>query len=83
METDTIIRVHEDEGIRTALVTTIGPKFAHMIWADSSGMKLHKIRLAGIRYEVLDYPVKRAKVMFRKMGKNFGITKSARRALRA
>lgn len=84
METNTIIQIHEDEGIRTSLVVGVGPKFVAVIWADSSGIKIRKLpNDRTLKYKELDYPANRAKVMLRRMGKNFGITKSARRALRA
>jgi hypothetical protein len=82
VKADTIIQVHEDEGYRTALVTSIGPKFISLIWADSAGIKIRKILTNEIRARELDYPTKKAKVAFRKMGRDFGITKSAKRALR-
>lgn len=82
MQTNDIIRVHEDEGVRTALVVTVGPKWATLIWPDSAGIKLRKLRVADVRYTVLDYPLAKAKRHFRRMCRNFGATQSAKRALR-
>jgi len=77
----TVIQIHLDDGIRTGLVTTVGPKWLSMIWPDSSGMRICKVKLATARYTEMDYPAKRARKMLRKCGLNFGITKAARRAL--
>ena len=84
MQPNTIIRVHEDEGVRTALVVTVGPKFVSLIWPDSAGMKIRKLpNDRRLRYDVLeDYPVRKAKRAMRAMCKRFGVTKSARLALR-
>jgi hypothetical protein len=83
MEANTIITLHEDEGYRTALVVAVGPKFTQLIWADSSGMKIHKLPTETIKAVVLEYPLAKAKKSMRRSGHLFGITKSAKRALRA
>ena len=80
---DTVIRIHEDEGYRTGLVVAVGPKYLQVIWPDSSGMKIRKIKISTARYLVIDYPVAKCKRILRKCGASFGITKSARRALKA
>lgn len=77
-----VIRVHEDEGIRTGLVVSQGPKWLGVIWPDSSGMRIRKIPVDG-RFEAIDYNVNKAKRKLRECGRNFGITKSAKLALRA
>lgn len=79
-----VISIHEDEGVRTALVVAEGPKFLAVIWPDSAGMRIRKIRKSpGLRItELPDYPVARAKKIMRKCGRNFGITKGAKKALR-
>ena len=83
MEPNTIIQIHEDEGYRVALVAAVGPKFVALVWPDSSGMKIHKLpNDRSLKYVDLDYPVVKAKKMMRGMGRRFGITKSAKRALR-
>lgn len=80
---DSVIKIHEDTGYKTALVVSVGPKFVGVIYPDSGGIKIRKVKKASMKYEVIDYPVKRAKVKLRKCGKAFGITKSAKVALRA
>ncbi len=82
MQANTIIQLRADEGVRTALVVTVGPKWATLLWADSAGMKLRKLKVGAVRYTELDYPLARAKRHFRRMCRNFGATKSAKRALR-
>ena len=82
MQANTIISIHEDEGVRAALVVTVGPKWVTLLWADSAGMKLRKLKNGRIRYKTLDYPLAKAKRHFRRMCKTFGATKSAKRALK-
>jgi hypothetical protein len=82
MDKGTVISIHLDDGIRTGLVVAVGPKWMSVIWPDSSGMKIHKVKQSVARYHVYeDYPVKRARKLLRRAGTNFGITKAARRAL--
>lgn len=79
---DSVIRLHEDEGYRTGLVVSVGHKYIGVIYPDSKGMKIRKIKLDS-KYSVIDYPTNKAKKMLRKCGRNFGITKGAKVALRA
>lgn len=79
---DSVIRLHEDEGYRTGLVVSVGHKYIGVIYPDSSGMRIRKVKLDS-RYTVLDYPTNKAKKKLRECGKNFGITKTAKVALRA
>lgn len=78
------VSVHEDEGYRSGILVAEGPKWIQVIWPDSSGVKI--TRLANDRHlkitEMPDYPINRAKKILRRCGKAFGITKSARKALR-
>ena len=80
---DSIITLHEDEGYRTALVVSVGPKYISVVYPDSSGMRIRKVKKLTAKYWVIDYPAKKAKAKLRKCGKLFGITKSAKIALRA
>jgi hypothetical protein len=85
METNTLHRVHTDEGVRSAFIIAIGPKYTSMIWMDDRkpGVRINKILNTEIRsVEIEGYPIARAKKLFRKSGRSLGITKSARRALR-
>jgi hypothetical protein len=79
---DSVISLHEDEGYRTGIVVSVGPKFIGVIYPDSSGIRIRKIKKDAANITVMDYPVNRAKKMLRKCGKNFGITKGAKTALR-
>lgn len=85
MEANTLHQVHTDDGYRCALVVTVGPKFTGLIWIDdrSPGVRINKIRNTEITSKALDYPLAKAKRLFRKSGRTLGITKAARRALRA
>lgn len=80
-EKDNVITIHLDDGFRTGLVVAVGPKWLSVIWPDSSGMKIRKVKKTTARYRVIDYPANRARKIMRKCGISFGITKSARRAL--
>lgn len=79
---DSIITIHEDDGYKTGLVVAVGHKYISVIYPDSSGMRIKKVPVDA-KYEVIDYPTKKAKVKLRKCGKAFGITKGAKKALRA
>ncbi len=80
-----IVNIHTDEGVRAAIVVLVARKYTHMIWADDSrpGVQIRKILNEEIRADVIDYSLAKAKKSFRRMGRTFGITKSAKRALRA
>lgn len=84
MKTDTVIKIHTDEGIRSAIVVAIMKKYTHLIWVDDGrpGVKIHKIPHNEVRATTLDYSLAKAKKAFRRMGKTFGITKGAKVALR-
>ena len=80
-----VVRVHEDEGYRTGILVTEGPAWVHILWLDDSGVKINKV--ANDRHlkvsELVGYPIARAKKLLRRCGRTFGITKSAKKALRA
>lgn len=87
-----MITIHTDEGIRTAIVLGEGPKYVRMIWADDRrpGVRVNKVPKDRMRrdtkplmYKGKPYPLARAKRHFRNMGRALGITKSARKELRA
>lgn len=80
-----VIKIHEDEGIRCGLQVSEGPKFISVIWIDSAGMRIRKLaKERSLRIvELVDYPIARAKKILRGCGNKFGITKAAKRALRA
>lgn len=78
---DSVITLHEDEGYRTGVVVAVGHKYISVIYPDSSGMRIKKIPVDS-KYEVINYPTKKAKAKLRKCGKAFGITKGAKKALR-
>lgn len=80
-----IVKIHTDEGIRAAIVVLVARKYTHFIWAEDSrpGVQIRKVLHPEIRAEVITYSLAKAKKSFRRMGRSFGITKSAKRALRA
>lgn len=71
-----------DSAIRTGLIVSEGPKFRGVIWPDSAGITINKVPIE-YKFEVLDYPLAKAKRALRRMGKTFGITKAAREALQS
>lgn len=78
---NTVVTVHDDEGVRTGLVVTVGPKWLGVIWPDSSGMTINKVDING-RYHAIEYPIKKARRRLRKFAALVGITKAGRIALR-
>lgn len=86
MEANTVHSVHLDDGVRSAFIVAVGPKFTSMIWIDdrNPGVRINKILNTEIRATAMPgYPIAKAKKLFRKSGRSLGITKSAKRALRA
>ena len=78
-----VIRYRTDEGVFTGLQILEGHKFIHLILMDSAGIRIRKVPVAEGRFiKVLDYPLQRAALVFRKAGGNFGITDGAKQALR-
>ena len=79
-----VVCVHEDEGFRTGIQVGEGPKWVQIIWPDSAGIKIRKLpKTRELKLtELNDYRIERAKKILRKCGVKFGITKSARKALR-
>ena len=78
---DSVITIHEDDGYKTALVVTVGHKYIGVIYPDCKGIRIRKIK-KDASYTVIDYPTNRAKRKLKVCGKNFGITKTAKKALR-
>jgi len=79
----TVITIHEDEGYRTGILAVTGRKFLGVIWPDAGGIKINRVPIDGAKYTEIDYNLEKAKKALRKCGRNFGITKEAKRALRA
>lgn len=77
-----VVTVHDDEGVRTGLVVTVGPKWLGVIWPDSSGMTINKVDREAGRYHSIEYPTKKARRRLRKFAASVGITKAGRIALR-
>jgi len=78
-----VVRYHSDIGNHIVLVAKTGRKFISIIPMDSSGIRVRKVPLSEERYfKELDYPVKKAKKIFRQAAKNFGVTKTARQLLK-
>lgn len=83
-----VVRYHTDKGFVTCLKVAVGRKLIQIIPMDSSGIKIVKVPLAQERLmkplelKGKPYPVKRAKKLLRASGRRFGITRSAKQALR-
>ncbi len=78
-----VVTIHEDEGYRTGIIVSTGPKYCGVIWPDSSGITINKVPMTDLNFNEIDYSLDKAKKLLRACGKKFGITKAARRALRA
>lgn len=80
-----------DGSVRCSLVVKIGPRLAHLIWLDDRkpGIRINKIpkeQLRGaapLEYKGKPYPLARAKRHLRRAGQVHGITKSAKKEIRA
>ena len=57
---DSIITTHNEDGVRTGLVVSDGPKFLGVIWPDSSGVRVNKVEKRTARITVLDYNLNKA-----------------------
>jgi hypothetical protein len=79
---DSVIAIHTEDRIRTGLVVSDGPKYYGVIWPDSSGIRINKLGKRTARFTVIAYSLNKAKKTLRRCGKNFGITKGAKIALR-
>lgn len=82
---DSVISVYDDAAnvFRTGLVVADGHKYWGVIWPQAKGMKINKVEKQTARFTIVEgYPLKKAKAKLRKCGKKFGITKSAKKALR-
>ena len=70
-------------GTYTVLLAKVGRKFIHVIFMDSGGIKLQRMKIGELSYMTdTDYPLKRAVRKFRSAGRRFGITKSATTVLK-
>lgn len=65
----------------TAFIVAEGRKWMRVIWPDASGIRIRRVS-NGSKFFPIDYSDAKAKRHLRRMGKTFGITKSARKALR-
>lgn len=83
-----VVRYHTDNGYVAALKVVVGRKMIQLIPMDSAGIKIVKVPLEQERYmkpmelKGKPYPINRAKKLLRASGRRFGITKSAKLALR-
>ena len=93
-----VVRYHTDEGVRTALLVERGHKWLHFILMDSDGIRVRKVRKEywdkkrGLKINEekfmtpLDYPLERAKRIFRRAAKRFNkgvVSKETAEYLRA
>ena len=81
----------KDGSVRSAYLVATGPKFSKLIWLDDRkpGIRINKVPNEDMRhatpllYHGKPYPLTRFKRLFRKAAMRHGITKSARKELRA
>ena len=72
---------------RTAIITKEGRKFMFVLVFDSSGVRLRRVRKSERRHmkpllhEGMPYSVRRMVRKYRQLGRDYGITKGAYRAL--
>lgn len=83
-----IVRYHTDTGHTSALIVERGRKWMHIIPMESHAVRIRRVRLSEernmspLQYKGKPYPVTRALRHFKRHAKDFGITKTAQRALR-
>jgi hypothetical protein len=81
-------KAQDDKGGRagtyTVLLAKVGRKYIHVIFMDSGGIRLQRMNIRELDYmtELVDYPIKRAVNKFKRAGRKFGITRSAKIALK-
>lgn len=78
-----LVRLRDDEGTRTALMGKPGRKFTPYVVIEFP-IRMHKMANAEVdRYtSSLDGSIKKAARRYRKIGRQYGITKGARGFLR-
>jgi len=83
-----IVRYHTTTGHTSALIVERGRKWMTIIPMESHAVRIRRVRLSEERnmspltYKGKPYPVRRAVKHFKHHAENFGITKTAQRALR-
>ena len=90
MQANDLVSYRTDEGVRCALIVTVGRKYISMLWADDRkpGVRINKVshrdaqHATPLMYRDKPYPLSRAKRHWRKMASSLGATKAARKALR-
>lgn len=82
------IRYHSEQGWAAGVIVARGRSFLHCIFVDAAGLTLTKLpvyaerNMVPLEYKGTPYPPRRAAKHLRAMGRKFGITKSAKLALR-
>ena len=83
-----VVKWRGDDGVRSAIIVNEGRKFISLIPIESGKVRIRKIllsegrHLTPIKYKGKPYPLSRAIRIFKRHAKSFGITDSAKRALR-
>ncbi len=78
-----VIRYHTKDGHIACLRVKRGRSLTHLIPMSSRGIKIIKVQNSEEKhFAEINTSVKKAKVIFRRAAKNFGVTKSARQYLR-
>ena len=78
-----VITIHADERIRTGILVKTGRKYLRVIWPDCKGLRVNLVPINGAKYTTIEYNIDKAKKALRKCGHTFGITRAAKKALRA
>jgi len=78
-----VVRYKTHNGTFTGIHVGDGRKFFKLILMDAAGIRIIKEPLGNKRFmTVLEYRTAKARKLFRAAGRRFGITKSAKKALR-
>jgi hypothetical protein len=78
---------HSDDGQRIALLTSETAKYTRLVMLTETGVRLFKVPTDGINLRPAldggqDYPPRRARAHYRRMGKTWTITGAAERAMK-
>ena len=61
-----VVRYRTEDGVFTAIIVKVGPKYAQMIMMDSSGIRIKRVPKTDQRHmKAIDYDLERAKSLFR------------------
>lgn len=85
MSAPAVVKYRIDDGCRCAVVCKVGRKFAQLCWIESGSVKASAVPLEQLESAapMEDYPARRAARRMLLAGRQLGISKKAKRLLKA